>query len=68
MKHIDEIMYLRDKVSMYGYAQIDPLLQYKKEAFDKYQSLISNIRTEVVSTMIKLDVEQFTPQTQVIEI
>ena len=68
MKHIDEIMYLRDKVSMYGYAQIDPLLQYKKEAFDKYQSLISNIRTEVVSTMIKLDTEQFTPQTQVIEI
>ncbi len=68
MKHIDEIMYLRDKVSMYGYAQIDPLLQYKKEAFDKYQSLISNIRTEVISTMIKLDTEQFTPQTQVIEI
>ncbi len=68
MKHIDEIMYLRDKVSMYGYAQVDPLLQYKKEAFEKYQSLISNIRTEVVSTMIKLDTDQFSPQTQVIEI
>jgi preprotein translocase subunit SecA len=68
MKHIDEIMYLRDKVSMYGYAQIDPLLQYKKEAFEKYQSLISNLRTEIISTIIKLDVEQFTPQTQIIEI
>jgi len=40
MKHIDEMMYLRDKVSMYGYAQIDPLLQYKKEAFEKYQILM----------------------------
>jgi len=68
MKHIDEIMYLRDKVSMYGYAQIDPLLQYKKEAFEKYQSLISNIRTEVISTLLKLDTNAISSQTQIINL
>ena len=68
MKHIDEIMYLRDKVSMYGYAQIDPLLQYKKEAFEKYQLLMWNIKTEVISNLLKLDPSRFQTQTQVIEL
>jgi preprotein translocase subunit SecA len=68
MKHIDEIMYLRDKVSMYGYAQIDPLLQYKKEAFEKYQLLMWNIKTEVISNLLKLNPDQFQTQTQVIQL
>jgi len=68
MKHIDEIMYLRDKVSMYGYAQIDPLLQYKKEAFDKYQLLMWNLKTEVISNLLKLDPSRFEVQTQVLEL
>ena len=68
MKHIDEIMYLRDKVSMYGYAQIDPLLQYKKEAFEKYQLLMWNLKTEIISNLLKLDPSRFQAQTQVIEL
>jgi len=68
MKHIDDIMYLRDKVSMYWYAQVDPLLQYKKEAFEKYQLFMQNFKNEVVSNLLKLDPNKFTNQTQVIEL
>ncbi len=68
MKHIDEMMYLRDKVSMYGYAQIDPLLQYKKEAFEKYQILMWSIKSQVISNLLKLDKEQFSVKTQTINI
>jgi preprotein translocase subunit SecA len=67
MKHIDDIMYLRDKVSMYGYAQIDPLLQYKKEAFEKYQLFMKNLKNEIVSGILKLDTSKV-PTTQVIEL
>jgi len=68
MKHIDEIMYLRDKVSMYGYAQIDPLLQYKKEAFEKYQLLMKNIKNEVISTLLKFNPDAVANEAQVIEL
>ena len=69
MKHIDDIMYLRDKVSMYWYAQIDPLLQYKKEAYEKYQALMQNIKNEVLSNLLKLDTDKILEnQTQVIEL
>lgn len=67
MKHIDEMMYLRDKVSMYGYAQVDPLLQYKKEAFDKYQSLMLTIKTWIVSVLLKMDTSKNNTFTELIE-
>ena len=68
MKHIDEMMYLRDKVSMYGYAQIDPLLQYKKEAFEKYQILMWGLKSQIVSELLKLDPEQFSVKTETLHI
>ena len=68
MKHIDDIMYLRDKVSMYGYAQIDPLFQYKKEAYEKYQLFMQNFKNEVISNILKLDVDKIKDSTQVIEL
>lgn len=68
MKHIDEMMYLRDKVSMYGYAQIDPLLQYKKEAFEKYQILMWSIKLQVISSLLKITPEQFSLKTQILDI
>ena len=35
--HIDEMQYLKDKVGFMGYAQMDPLVVYKKESFEKFQ-------------------------------
>ncbi len=55
VKHIDDLSYLRDKVSMYWYAQIDPLIQYKKEAYDKYITLLSHARTQIISILFKSD-------------
>jgi preprotein translocase subunit SecA len=48
MQHIDEMHHLREKVSLYGYAQLDPLIIYKKEAFTKYQTLLATIKKETL--------------------
>jgi len=64
MEHINDIMYLKDKVSMYWYAQMDPLLQYKKEGFEKYQKLIRNIKIETISNIMKMDTSLLNPETQ----
>jgi preprotein translocase subunit SecA len=46
--HIDEMQNLRDKVGLYGYAQLDPLTIYKKEAFEKFEELMVQIQTQTL--------------------
>ena len=48
MTHIDEMSHLREKVSLWSYAQQDPLIIYKREAYGKYQALLSTIRKETL--------------------
>lgn len=55
VQHIDEMHYLREKVSLYGYAQIDPLVMYKKEAFDKFQRLLFTIKKETLAQVMRYD-------------
>lgn len=55
MQHIDEMYYLREKVSLYGYAQIDPLVIYKKEAFEKFQRLLFTIKKETLAQVLRFD-------------
>lgn len=55
MQHIDEMQTLREKVSLYGYAQVDPLIIYKKEAFAKYQALLSNIKKETLGRVLRVE-------------
>jgi preprotein translocase subunit SecA len=44
---------LRVSVGLEAYAQRDPLVQYKKRAFELYQELLSNVRMSVVTRMFK---------------
>lgn len=53
--HIDDMQYLRDKVGLYGYAQQDPLIIYKKEAFDKFEKLIFSIKQETIAIIFRTD-------------
>ena len=55
MEHIDEMSYLREKVSLWSYAQQDPLVIYKKEAYGKFQWLLSVIKQETLSQTMKTD-------------
>lgn len=53
--HIDEMHYLREKVGLYGYAQLDPLVIYKKEAFEKFQRLLFTIKKETLANTLRFD-------------
>ncbi|UFX82997.1 preprotein translocase subunit SecA [Candidatus Absconditicoccus praedator] len=58
ISHIDEMQQLREKVGLFGYAQIDPLMEYKRQAFDKFQKLLFNIEKEALSRFLKADYEK----------
>lgn len=52
------MQYLRDKVGLMGYAQLDPLVIYKKESFDKYQALLHTIKYSTIVTLANTDFSQ----------
>ena len=48
MEHLDAMDALRDGVGLRAYGQLDPLVEYKREAYDMYQEMLGAIREEVV--------------------
>lgn len=56
MNHLDEIDYLRQGIGLRGYGQRDPLIEYKREAFNLFSHLMENIRSTIVNTIFKLAV------------
>lgn len=55
IKHLDEMEELRDKVGLMGYAQLDPLVVYKSEAFTKFQTLLWRLKLDVTSYIAGID-------------
>ncbi len=62
--HIDEMQNLREKVGLMSYAQMDPLVIYKKESFEKFQELLANIINSTSSYLLKLDFDAIAAQQQ----
>src|SRR5204862_2284366 len=44
---------LREGVYLRGYAQKDPLIEYKTEAFDMFVELMANIKNEVLHNLFR---------------
>ena len=71
VEHIDDMQYLKDKVGFMGYAQMDPLIVYKQESFEKFELLQQNIKTDTVMKLMRIDyrkvAEQQEAQVQLLE-
>jgi preprotein translocase subunit SecA len=56
MDHLDSMDRLRDGIGLRGYGQKDPLVEYKKESYRMFQSLLGAIEDNVISTIFKIQV------------
>jgi len=61
MEHIDEMSNLRDAVSLRGYAQRDPLIEYKQDAFVMFRKLLEVIQHNVINTLFKVQINVEAP-------
>ena len=59
-EHLSALDHLRQGIHLRGYAQKDPKQEYKREAFDLFDSLLSAVRREV--TRILMTVRIATPE------
>ena len=55
MDHLEHMDRIREGISFQGYAQQDPLIMYKKEAFGVFRALLSNINRSVVTAIFKVN-------------
>jgi len=60
--HLTAIEDLREGINLRGYAQLDPLVEYKNEAFSMFEKLIGEINFETARRLFKVEVETNTPQ------
>jgi len=58
MEHLDSMDRLRDGIGLRGYGQRDPLVEYKKESYRMFQSLLGAIEENVVSAIFKVQIIQ----------
>ena len=54
--------YLREGIHLRGYAQQDPLVAYKKEAYEMFQALLKSIQDDMVNWMFHLVIQAPRPQ------
>ncbi|MGA8259062.1 MAG: preprotein translocase subunit SecA [Arenicellales bacterium] len=55
-EHLAAMDYLRQGIGLRGYAQKDPKQEYKREAFEMFQSLLEQVKHEVVTTLSRIQV------------
>jgi preprotein translocase subunit SecA len=58
VEHLTEIDDMRRGIGLRGYAQQDPLNEFRKEAFRLYEELSGFIRHQVASTIFRVQIEQ----------
>jgi preprotein translocase subunit SecA len=57
--HLTAIDDLRQGINLRGFAQLDPLTEYKNEAFKMFEKLLSDIKFESVRRVMKVEVSQY---------
>jgi preprotein translocase subunit SecA len=51
VEHLNAMDYLREGIYLRGYAQQDPLVAYKKEAYEMFQALLGSVQDDIVGWM-----------------
>lgn len=56
-EHLYEMDYLREGISLRAYAQRDPLVEYQREGFEMFTTMMDGIKEETVGFLFNLDVQ-----------
>lgn len=57
MDHLTSIEDLREGINLRGYGQLDPLVEYKNEAYSMFEKLIGDINFEVTRRLFKIEID-----------
>jgi preprotein translocase subunit SecA len=58
VRHLTDLEALREGIGLQAFAQVDPLVAYKREAFNMYGELMNDIRGDVVKAVLNIQVQR----------
>ena len=58
MDHIDNMDQLRQGISLRGYGQKDPVVEYRIEGFDMFDQMVDSIRESSIKMLLTIEVRQ----------
>jgi preprotein translocase subunit SecA len=61
-EHLLSLDHLRQGINLRAYAQRDPLNEYKREAFELYQSMLAHLREQVTSVLSHVELRVQRPE------
>ncbi len=62
--HIDAMDQLRKGISLRGYGNVDPVLEYKKEGFEMFEDLTASIQDDTITLLLKAELQKIPPKTE----
>ncbi|MCI5075286.1 preprotein translocase subunit SecA [Oricola sp.] len=55
-EHLVNLDHLRSVIGFRGYAQRDPLQEYKQESFEMFQAMLANLRQAVTAQLMRVEI------------
>ncbi len=55
--HLAAMDYLRQGIGLRGYAQKNPIQEYKRESFEMFSQMLENIKTEAITILTRIQVQ-----------
>ena len=65
MEHINTMSHLREGIHLRGYAQNDPLREYKNEGYELFEKLLMKIDAQSTTYLLKAEIRQNTERKEV---
>ncbi|HUD20922.1 MAG TPA: hypothetical protein VMQ44_02555, partial [Candidatus Saccharimonadales bacterium] len=62
IEHLTNIESLRESIGLRGYGQRDPIVEYKQEAYNLFGNLNRNIDSQVIQTLLHLEIQPTAPE------
>ncbi|MFQ3550087.1 MAG: SEC-C metal-binding domain-containing protein, partial [Armatimonadota bacterium] len=56
--HLDAMDFLREGINLRGYAQKDPVIEYKKEAYDLFQAMLGSLKEDMVKILYRIETKE----------
>jgi len=62
--YLTQMDHLREGIGLQSYAQVDPLIEYKQQAFGAFQELTDEIQREIVKMLLHVEIQLTAPAEQ----
>ncbi|MGC5018343.1 preprotein translocase subunit SecA [Micromonospora sp. DT47] len=67
-EHLYEMDYLQEGISLRAYAQRDPVIEYQREGFDMFATMMEGIKEETVGFLYNVEVQVQEPEAEEVQL